>query len=95
MGCVMCVISSEHACSACHNCFTRYALRGCASQKDQTFEDINMDAIKAEAAELACRRAALEADIAERSARLNAPGQPGMNEPLIDAEVSRSCPTYQ
>lgn len=36
--------------------------------------------------ELASRRDAVEAEIAEVAARLNAPGQPGETAPLVDAE---------
>lgn len=46
-----------------------------------------MDALKAELSKLQQQRAALEAEINERSGRLNAPGQPGMQESLIDKEV--------
>jgi hypothetical protein len=48
-----------------------------------------MEAARAELSKLQQERAALEAEINERSARLNAPGQPGMHESLIDKEV---CP---
>jgi hypothetical protein len=50
-----------------------------------------MDAVKAELNKLQEQRTALEAEINERSARLNAPGQPGMHDSLIDKEVGRSC----
>jgi hypothetical protein len=47
-----------------------------------------MDAsIKAEIRALMGQRDALEREIAERMARLTAPGQPGMDEPLVDREV--------
>lgn len=45
-----------------------------------------MEAARAELNKLQQERAALEAEINERSARLNAPGQPGMHESLIDKE---------
>jgi hypothetical protein len=46
-----------------------------------------METVKAELSKLQQQRAALEAEINERSARLNAPGQPGMHDSLIDKEV--------
>lgn len=47
-----------------------------------------MDAVRAELSKLQQQRTALEAEINERSARLNGPGQPGMHDSLIDKEVS-------
>jgi hypothetical protein len=49
-----------------------------------------MEAVKAELLKLQQQRSAIEAEINERSARLNGPGQPGMQESLIDKEV-RCC----
>jgi hypothetical protein len=46
-----------------------------------------MDSIRQEIRALMREREALEASIAERMARLTAPGQPGMDEPLVDREV--------
>ncbi|KAF8058359.1 PSMD9 [Scenedesmus sp. PABB004] len=45
-----------------------------------------MDALKAQIAALSARRAAVEAEIAERTARLDAPGGPGMAGSLVDKE---------
>lgn len=51
-----------------------------------------MDALKAELNKLSAERAALEADINQRTARLNGgPGQPGMHESLVDKEVCACC----
>ena len=49
-----------------------------------------MEAAKAELLKLQQQRSAIEAEIKERSARLNGPGQPGMQDSLIDKEV-RFC----
>lgn len=46
-----------------------------------------MDALKEQMRGLMQQRSALEAQIAEHSGRLNAPGQPGMSDPLVDREV--------
>ncbi len=47
-----------------------------------------MEAVKAEIQKLMQQRSALEAEIEQRSLRLNAPGQPGMTGSLVDKEVS-------
>lgn len=56
---------------------------------------INMaEALKTELRQLMQQRDALEAEIEERSARLNAPGQPGLRGSLLDKEVGgRHRPT--
>jgi uncharacterized protein involved in exopolysaccharide biosynthesis len=46
-----------------------------------------MESLRTELNKLQQQRAALEAEINERSARLNGPGQPGMHDSLIDKEV--------
>lgn len=46
-----------------------------------------MEALKAELNQLQAQRSAIEAEIKERSDRLNEPGQPGMNGSLLDKEV--------
>lgn len=43
--------------------------------------------LKDEIRALMAEREAIEAEIEERTARLNAPGQPGMEDALVDAEV--------
>lgn len=45
------------------------------------------DSIKSEIRMLMQQKEGLEREIAERMARLTAPGQPGMDEPLVDNEV--------
>lgn len=45
-----------------------------------------MEALKAELNQLQAQRSAIEAEIKERSDRLNEPGQPGMNGSLLDKE---------
>uniref|UniRef100_A0A383VU54 Nas2 N-terminal domain-containing protein n=1 Tax=Tetradesmus obliquus TaxID=3088 RepID=A0A383VU54_TETOB len=45
-----------------------------------------MEALKAELKQLQAQRSAIEAEIKERSDRLNDPGQPGMNGSLLDKE---------
>lgn len=45
------------------------------------------ESIKAEIRALMAQRDGVEREIAERMARLDAPGQPGMDAPLVDAEV--------
>lgn len=53
------------------------------------------DELKAELRRLLTERDVIEAEIAEKSARLNAPGQPGTTEPLVDKEVTlTSSPTF-
>jgi hypothetical protein len=46
--------------------------------------------LKARLRELMDQRGAIEAEIAERTARLNAPGQPGLQGSLLDKEVRRA-----
>lgn len=53
---------------------------------------IIMETVRAELNKLQQQRAALEAEINERSARLNAAGQPGMHDSLIDKEVGPRLP---
>lgn len=45
------------------------------------------DSIKAEIRALMQQKEAVEREIAERMARLDAPGGPGMDQPLVDQEV--------
>jgi hypothetical protein len=46
-----------------------------------------MEALKAELQKLQAQRSTVEAEIKERSDRLNEPGQPGMSGSLLDKEV--------
>ncbi len=48
---------------------------------------IDMDELKAELRELMQQRQVVEVEIEQLSARLNAPGQPGVSAPLVDREV--------
>eukprot|EP00775_Hariotina_reticulata_P004864 gene4864-5109_t len=45
-----------------------------------------MDALKARMQQLLEQRQSIESEVHERSQRLNAPGQPGMDGPLVDKE---------
>lgn len=47
-----------------------------------------MASLKAQLRELDVQRQAIEAEVEERSARLNAPGMPGLKGSLVDKEVS-------
>lgn len=47
-----------------------------------------MDHLKDQLKQLMTEREAIEVEISERSARLTAPGMPGLEGPLVDEEVS-------
>ena len=46
-----------------------------------------VEILKAEMKQLMAQKSTIEGDIAERTARLNAPGQPGLTGSLMDKEV--------
>jgi hypothetical protein len=56
-------------------------------KRQGTLPFASMESVRSELNKLQQQRAALEAEINERSARLNGPGQPGMHDSLIDKEV--------
>ena len=50
-------------------------------------QDTAVAELKARLRELMAQRDAIEAEIADRTARLSAPGQPGLQGSLLDKEV--------